>query len=192
MGQAVPDGSGQANGLATRFFQAETSAQKIVYVLDCSASMGQHGGWQAAGRELLASLQQLAPAACFQVIVYNRFAAFLLPNRQDWLAAEPETLAAVAKALASLQAEGTTEHGSALRKALSLKPEVLFFLTDADDLTAEHLRLVAACNRHQTIIHTIELNTRNRQRSDMPLQVLARENRGSYCAVDLRNHPPAP
>ncbi len=178
-------GSSGSGGVATTFFQVEARGQKIVYVLDGSASMGQSGAWQVAGRELLASLHQLPPKGRFQVIVYNRFASFLLPQRPEWLDATPENVAAAAQALANLPAEGKTEHGPALQKALALRPDVLFFLTDADDLTNEHLRLVAACNQQRAVIHTIELNTSNRQRTDMPMQVLARAHHGVYRAVDL-------
>ena len=81
--------------------------------------------------------------------------------------------------------EGATDHESGLRKAFSLGPDVVFFLTDADDLRPAHLQLVRALNQGQAVVHTIELNTRNRHRADMPLQLLARENSGVYRAVDL-------
>src|SRR5207245_2248565 len=91
----------------------------------------------------------------------------------------------VAQALRELEPVGATDHGRALREALNLRSDALFFLTDADDLTADHLRIAAQSNRGWTVIHVIELTTRHRGRPDMPMQVLARAHRGTYHAVDL-------
>ena len=81
--------------------------------------------------------------------------------------------------------EGGTDHEPALKMAFLLRPDVVYFLTDADDLKPRHLRLVRSLNQSRAIVHTIELNNRNRDRRQMPLQVMARENRGVYQGVDL-------
>ena len=54
----------------------------------------------------------------------------------------------------------------ALRLALSLAPEVVYLLTDADDLSDADRALVTHLNRGRAVIHTIELNTSNRDRTD--------------------------
>jgi hypothetical protein len=158
-----------------------------VYVIDRSSSMGLHGALAAARQQLLASLEQLPATARFQIIVYNRTAEPVLANQPGLMPASRENLQRVATQLSTLTAEGGTDHPPALRRALALHPDVVFFLTDADDLTAEDLRAVTRLNpgRH-TVIHAIELNTRNRDRPDMPMHVLARDSRGTYQAVDLR------
>ncbi len=171
----------------TRFFDVEAAGRTFVYVIDRSSSMGPSGGLRAAREQLLASLQQLPPAARFQIIVYNRVAEPLLADRPSLLPITPENLQRVAERLSGLLAEGGTDHLPALRRALALHPDVIFFLTDADDLTSDLLRAVARLNpgRH-TIIHAIEMNPLNRDRPDMPMHVLARENGGTYRAVDLK------
>ena len=73
----------------------------------------------------------------------------------------------------------------ALFRALSLAPDVVYFLTDADELPPDNQRKVTQLNRGHSSIHVIELNTSNRDRPRMPLQELARNNRGTYRAVDL-------
>jgi Ca-activated chloride channel family protein len=167
------------------FFQVEARGDKVVYVIDHSMSMGQRGALAAAEAELLASLQQLPPTARFQVIVYNSTAAPLVPTRPGWLPAVPENVTLVRRALESLRAEGGTRHDQALPKALALEPDVIFFLTDAADLDEADLRAVSARNRGRSAIHVFELNAAHRGRSDTPLQLLARQNRGVYQAVAL-------
>jgi hypothetical protein len=168
----------------TRFFDVEAAGRTFVYVIDRSSSMGPSGGLRAAGEQLLSSLQQLPPSARFQVIVYNRVAEPLLPDRPSLLETTPGNLQRVVEQLSALLAEGGTDHLPALRRALALHPDVIFFLTDADDLTNDLLRAVARLNpgRH-TIIHAIELNSLNLDRPDMPMHILARENGGTYRAV---------
>jgi hypothetical protein len=169
----------------TTFFQIPTQAEKVVYVIDRSASMGLHGALDAARRELRASLERLPPTAHFQVIVYSLRAEPLLPSQPGWLAATAENKDLVAIALGVLPAEGSTHHDQALPRALGLQPDVIFFLTDADDLTQADVRAVTQRNRGRSVIHVVELSTAHRHRPDMPLQTLARDNGGVYQAVDL-------
>ncbi len=169
------------------FFNIDTHGRRIVYVLDGSASMGRHGAMEAACRELAASLRRLPAGARFQIIVYNQHANPLLPQYADWLKPTPAIVNEACAALARQVAEGSTDHGPAPEMALRLKPDVIFFLTDADDLTPEHVQLVESLNQDHATMHTIELTTRNRERTWMPLQVLARQNGGTYQAVDLEH-----
>jgi hypothetical protein len=186
----TPTGPGHAEiGAGTSFFQVAARGQAIVFVVDGSASMGKNGALKAACRELYQCLSKLPGTARFQVIIYNDAAHYLLPRSfQKWLEPTPAVLNEVgaALALAGKAPEGATDHEPALREALGLRPDVVFFLTDADDLKPTHLQLVTSLNRGRAIINTIELNTRNRGRTEMPLQIMARENGGCYQAVDLR------
>jgi hypothetical protein len=179
-----PSGGPGGSGGSATFFEIPVAGRSVVYVLDRSASMGLHGRWAAARRELLASLARLPEEAWFQIVAFNSRAE---PLRLDGLVGlVPATAANKARAAAfveQLPAEGGTAHLPAFRQALALEPEVVFFLTDADDLRDEEVRLVTQLNRGRSVIHTIELTTAHRGRRDMPLQVLARTNRGSYQAV---------
>jgi hypothetical protein len=182
---------GRTNGVdprksTTTFFQIEARGQTFVYVIDRSSSMGLHGALQSARQQLLASLEQLPETARFQVIIFNRTAEPLIPSRQYLMAATLENKRLAARRLEELVAEGGTDHLAALRRALGLRPDVIYFLTDADDLTSEHLRAAERLNTGRfTAIHTIELNTRNRDRTELPMHVLALENHGTYRAVAL-------
>ncbi len=178
-------GSGTPGGDTGTFFDAGTQARSVVYVIDRSSSMGFNGLLAAAVRELRASLGRLSPDARFQVIVYHDRSELLLPGPHELLPASLENVRRAGLACDAIRAEGGTEHLSALRLALSLNPEAIFFLTDADDLKDEDRREVTRLNRGRAVIHTIELTAAHRGRPEMPLQVLARENRGRYLAVDL-------
>jgi hypothetical protein len=186
VGTGVGTGTGYG---ATAFFQVAAQGRAIVYVIDRSASMGLNGALAAARRELLASLDRLPADARFQVIVYNRTPEPLrLGGRTGLAFATPENKQQAAALLEGLTAEGSTEHLPALKAALALDPDVIFFLTDADDLQVGQVSAVTTINHGRTAIHAIELNTANRGREDMPLQVLARDNRGLYQAVDLDHY----
>jgi VWA domain-containing protein len=182
----APGGPGTSGlGRGTSFFGIPAQPQKVVYVIDRSASMGLHGAFDAARRELLVSVARLPETACFQVIVYGSRARLLLTDSPRWLAATTANRQLITAALQKLEPEGSTSHDRALPMALALEPDTVFFLTDADDLSEQQVRTVTACNCGRAVIHAVELRKVNRQRPEMPLQVLARENRGSYVAIDL-------
>src|SRR5437879_3332828 len=110
------------------FFAIATQAASVVYVIDHSASMGLHGSFEIAKRELLASLERLPAHTRFQVIVYNRTAEPVHLDSGAALApASPDNKQRVATFLEALRAEGGTDHANALKRALTLQPEVIFF-----------------------------------------------------------------
>jgi hypothetical protein len=179
-------GAGSGSGKAV-FFGVPAQGRRVVYVLDCSGSMGKNGALAAAKAELARSVQHLADNVRFQVIVYHDAARPLLASKPGWLKAD--AVHDVLQALSRLPAEGATNHALGLRAGLQLAPDDMFFLTDADDVTQEHLRLALQLNpQNRTAIHTIELNLANRNQATMPMQVLARLTHGTYQAVDLAKY----
>jgi von Willebrand factor type A domain len=183
---AAGGGNGAGGNGPPSFFQVPAHGQSIVFVIDRSVSMALNGGLAAAKRELLASLEQLPPTTRFQVILYNRAAVPLTVGGQTGLLpAGDDTRREVARVLAPVRGEGGTDHLQALKCALRLQPDVIFLVTDADDLTAEQVRLVTRLNGDHTIIHAIELRSRPSPPAGSPLQVLAQNNRGNYRSVDL-------
>jgi hypothetical protein len=181
---ASPGNGGTGPGGAT-FFAVPAQAQSVVYVIDRSASMGLNGALAVARRELCRSLQNLPATARFQVVVYNRSAETLPLGGTGLVEAAPANVRRAVALLEELQPTGGTDHWPALLRALSLHPDILFFLTDADDLTPELLRRVTQLNRGRSVIHAVELNLANRDRDDLPMHRLARDNCGTYQAVDL-------
>lgn len=178
-------GSGAGDGCGVAFYAVPARGHQVVFVIDRSVSMGLNGALERVKHELLASLARLPADVRFQVILYNRSAQPLILGGAVALA--PATTAnrdAVARQLDALEAEGATDHLPALSLALSYEPDVIYFLTDADDLTAEQVRQVTRLNRGRAIIHTLELTAANAHREEMPLHQLARANRGCYRAVE--------
>jgi hypothetical protein len=181
---AGPAGTDSASSKG--LFQVPGNARSVVYVIDRSGSMGQHGRLALARRELELSLRTLPESARFQVVVYNRHAELLrVAGRTDLVRASAENISQATEQLDALVAEGGTDHLPALKQALLLHPDVIFFLTDADDLKPEDVRTLTQLNAGRTAIHSIELNLHNRDRTEMPMHRLADCNRGQYRAVEL-------
>lgn len=174
----------------TSFFQVPAHGRSVVYVLDRSTSMGFNDALSALKRELRASLAQLPDDAQFQVIFYNRVAEPMrIAGATDLLIANAANKEAVIRRVEELRADGGTEHLPALQMALSYHPDVIYFLTDADDLSSEQVRVLTQLNRGRTAIHSFEFCLANRTREELPLHVLARQNRGLYHAVSVQLKP---
>jgi len=168
----------------SRLFPEARKAQRVVYVIDRSLSMGLRGALGAACRELLASLDELPEGAMFQVIFYNRDATWLTINGQrTWLAVTEDVKREITAHTESLRAEGATNHVQAVRLALSAQPDAIFLVTDADDLTPADVRSLTTMNGNRAAIHTIELHSR-RESGEGPLFRLSRSNGGSNRVVD--------
>jgi Ca-activated chloride channel family protein len=167
-------------------FAVPTGVRSVVYVIDRSGSMGEMGRLPLARRELAASLQGLPDSVGFQVIVYNRRAVTLpMAGRAGLVPATAGNVARALQFLESLVPEGGTAHREALKQALKLQPEVLFFLTDADDLKPEDVMVLTGMNRGKTAIHVVELGPGHRNPEALPMHRLARSNGGTYRAVDV-------
>ena len=99
--------------------------------------MATRNALDVAKRELLASLDQLPPDAQFAVVFYNLRATVFADDQghRGLMAATKAHKAQVRTQLASIVPDGGTDHMLALRAALKMRPEVIFFLTDADLMT---------------------------------------------------------
>lgn len=173
----------------TSFFNIETEGNRFVYVVDQSGSMGFYGQLRVARSELQASLQSLDSTQQFHIIFYNtRYREMVLRNREPgltWATDINRTLAG--QFLRNVKEDGGTDHLPALRKALSYRPEHLFFLTDADQpqLSARDLAEVQRINRGRTHIHCIEFGQGADLGLDNFLKRLARQNDGTYRYRDV-------
>jgi hypothetical protein len=177
-------GSGTQTGPPS-LLESPRGVRRVVYVLDRSLSMGLNGALRRARREVLSALACLPKQATFQVIVYNRHAELLrVDGRSGFLTADETTRLDVAAALGGVVAAGNTDHLRALQQALQLRPDILFLVTDADDLSEEVVRRVTHLNAGYSVIHTVELSHR-REAADGPLRQLAALNQGTY-----RHAPP--
>jgi hypothetical protein len=160
------------------------TARSVVFLLDCSISMGPSGALQAARAELLACLKALPPTTLFQVIPYNQQAIPLaLDARRELVPAERGMVQRAAQLLEERSPGGGTDHGRALRAGLLLRPEVLYLVTDADDLAPADLRTAAHFNRAPTTIHVLELTRMPPGGRESVLRQLALDSGGTYRCV---------
>ena len=166
-------------------FPLPAKATSVVYVLDHSMSMGMDRKLDFARRELIAGLRRLPSSVRFQVIDYNDYAEPLVVDGQrDLLRADSATVEKAVSLLLKLDAAGISNHVVALRLALALRADAIYFLTDADDLKPQEIALITRRNTH-SVIHTLELTRRRTVAPEGPLAQLARDNNGTYRRVLL-------
>ena len=123
----------------TRFLGIRDSGTRFVYVLDRSGSMDQEHALEVAKAELVTSLQHLDDTQQFQVIFYNTSHRLLTLGGRNTLHRATDINKTLARQqIARVTPDGGTFHYPALAKALSLEPEVIYFLTDADSNSAIH------------------------------------------------------
>jgi hypothetical protein len=183
-------GIGRGIGPGTEFFGAREHGRSFAYVIDCSGSMASRNSLEVAKRQLLASLNQLPPDALFSVIFYNlRARIFADPSGQQGLM--PATTANKVRVQSQLQTvapDGGTDHMVALRTALGLKPEVIFFLTDADLMTNNEVNEVLAEARGCRI-QAVEFGRGTDLGMETPLRRLATTTGGTYRYIDVTSFP---
>lgn len=184
----------------TSLFGVTGEGYKFVYVFDRSGSMGGSGrtALRAVKAELLQSLKSLDTVHQFQIIFYNERPVIFNPTGTPGrlaFANEQNKQRAV-RFVESIAAEGGTAHEEALKLAIRLQPDVIFFLTDADDpklspAQLEKIQSMAA----GIVINAIEFGTGPQPDRNSFLAQLARQNGGQYAYVDLSKragawHPP--
>ena len=190
-GPAASAGGGGPAGLArgeTSFLGIRDKGQSFAYVIDASGSMGSHDALAVAKAELMASLEALDVEQSFQVIFYNeqphpirlpgtRPAAFYTASNINRTLARRE--------IAAVQADMGTRHLPALQAALSTKPDVIFLLSDAGDLSAPDIEAIRRANAGRTRIHCVEFGRGPKLGRESPLERLAEANGGVYQYRDV-------
>ncbi|MCA9149560.1 MAG: hypothetical protein KDA92_09690 [Planctomycetales bacterium] len=196
----MPSAAGQATGqsqlgamtarVRTSVFGTSGTGSNFIYVFDRSGSMAGFGGrpLAAAKAELIASLQDLHDTNQFQIIFYNEEPhVFRVRSGSPSLVWGTEaSKAAAARFIQGISASGSTRHLEPLRMALGLHPDVVFFLTDADEpeLTPAELQQVRRWN-NGSAVNAIEFGFGPQTRHDNFLVRLARQNGGQHVYIDV-------
>ena len=181
---------GPANAVETKFFGTPGRGAKFVYVIDRSASMNL--ALPLARTELIASLHLLPPTVEYQIVYYDLTPRLLeFEGKTGMLPATQENKTRTARLLDTLRPEGGTDHVRALKQALTLNPQIIYFLTDADELKPQQVQELTQRNQRgsNSRIHCIELSSGSAPRGITPMQTLARDNRGEYRTVDVSSLP---
>jgi hypothetical protein len=177
----------------TSLFGIVGEGYKFVYVFDRSGSMGGEGreSLRAVKAELIRSLKHLDSVHQFQIIFYNErpvvFNPTGTPGRLAF--ATDENKQRAARFLDTIVADGGTDHEDALRLAIRLHPDVIFFLTDADDpkLTSGQLAKISRLAAG-VVIHAIEFGPGPKPKEESFLAALARQNGGKYAYIDISKY----
>ena len=147
----------------------------------------------AAKRELIASLRALESRHQFQIIFYNQQPLAMLLHRgaaAQMVFADERSKRLAEDFVHGVLADGPTYHLPALELALRMRPDVIFFLGDADDpqMTPEELLHIRRMNRG-TVINTIEFGAGPPAASYNFLRQLAAQNGGQHGYVDVSRLP---
>jgi hypothetical protein len=199
---ATSQGEGSIGGSSTRsrdggvghdgasFFHIAAQAKSVVYVIDRSVSMGPSGGLIRAKRELLASLRGMPAQTRFQIIIFNRSFETISAGSAGLLPATNENKRKAAEFLVSVQPEGGTLPVPALKRALMLKPEVVFFLSDGGDWTDRQVQEIVSVNRGHSVIHVVDFGGPVHDQLHGPMRLLASKNQGEYRAIRTGGNEP--
>jgi len=163
---------------------------KFVYVLDRSGSMGGAGNLalRAVKEELAQSLQTLDSIHQFQIIFYNERPVLFNPTgiAGKLAFATEQTKRRAIRFIETITADGGTRHEDALKMAIRLRPDVIFWLTDGDKprLTDAEIEEVSAKAAGITI-HAIEFGMGPQPETKSFLAKVAAQNGGKFAYVDL-------
>ena len=184
-------GSG-GTGTTTEFFGVKGYGTSFVFVLDRSDSMTDldSSPLRAAKKELMQSLQSLNAACQFQIIFYNDSPLLYrspIGRTNGLLFASDSEKQAALDYVRSTVALGSTEHLPALRQAIRLGPDVIFFLTDADEprLSSDQLESLTEACSGTTTIHSVEFGVGPNPAPGRWIEVLAKKTRGTFRYVDV-------
>lgn len=178
----------------TTFWKVEATGTSFVFVIDRSASMSHRGTLELAKQELYQAIDQLEEKSKFQVVFYNT-EAFMIPLGDGKLVEATQINKSRAKKeISKILPEGGTNHVKPLVLAFSLKPEVVYYLTDADMLSDEDVNKLTAMNRQARIpatVFSIEFGNGPNLSSNKPLRRLSADNDGTYSYLNVMGFGPS-
>lgn len=195
-GGSGTSGIGGKGKATVEVFGVQGTGNRFVYVFDRSLSMSGYGGrpLAAAKRELIKSLESLGGVHQFQIVFYNEEPRVFhtRPGEAPQLVyASDENKEQAESFVGGITADGGTKHMDALFRALGMNPDVIFFLTDADDpkLTNADLTRLRRGNRGGASINCIEYGSGPSQEDNNFLKRLAAQNSGHHVYVDVSKLP---
>jgi len=168
-------------------FGVQGEGVKFVYLFDRSASM-EGAPLASAKAEFLDSLKSLAEVHQFQIIFFNNRAEPFRLGRSSRIAFATDQNKQLAKQqLGGVSASGGTDRLLALKTAIRLQPDVVFFLTDADaPMSPADLSDIATLNRRfAATICTIEFGRGPKRGGRNFLNLLAETTGGQYGYVNI-------
>lgn len=194
-GSGKRPGVGNGSEARTQVFGIEGQGTRFVYVFDRSGSMDGYEGrpLAAAKEQLVGSIGHLGSVHQFQIIFYNERPELMNPFRgqqAQLLFANDRDKELAERFIRGIVASGGTEHLVPLKMALRLNPDVIFFLTDANEPALRDSELESIRNMNRgTTIHTIEFGAGPPSSRWNFLQQIAKENGGEHRYIDVTSLP---
>lgn len=195
---------GKSGQGSTSVFGLEGEGIRFVYVFDRSDSMNsvftvynedaivrQVSPIGLAKQELLHSLDRLAEHHEFQVVFYNHTPRLFRPGYGDYrlFPATEENKQLAKEFVEAIPGEGNTNHWAALQAALTLRPDVVFLITDGeakdDPPLYQIISMAEFCNRKHILVNVIHFSNVNRP--SCTLVRLAEETGGQHLFIDLKS-----
>lgn len=183
---AVPGGADDGSK-GTSFFGIESSGDRLVFVVDCSGSMGYERRFQRAIYELSQSLRLMERNQQFLVVLYNDGVFPMLDTplfETRPIVATEKNIERVMRWVKAQRPVGSTYPSRALQGSLEVKPSSIFFLSDGElnDDTIGMLRRMnvsnSATGARKVPIHTVTLGSTGIGAGMM--KVIAEENDGQF------------
>ena len=178
--------------VSTKVFGIEGTGRKFVYVFDRSLSMTGFDSrpLRAAKEQLIASIKSLGETHQFQIIFYNQNQFEFAPIRgqkPQLMFGTAENKNSAVRFIQRMTGDGGTSHFPALQKALFYSPDVIFFLTDAEEpgLNTSQFKMIIDQNRSAASINAIEFGAGPRGKRNNFLVQLARAHGGQYVYKDV-------
>jgi hypothetical protein len=155
-------------------------AKSIVYVVDRSGSMDPVGDFMKT--ELSKAVNKLVSTQKFNVIWFSEGDPYVLAT--NLVAATEENKSRLFKFLQDVKLQGSTDPRSALFKALDLKPELIYILTDGN-FEPEFVEQVTKKNVGKIRINAIGFVLPGGE-GHGNLQKITEQNRGKFKAIDVK------
>ena len=190
-------GSGQSQlgeGKATTsgkvpFFGIEGKGTRFVYLLDRSFSMttNENKPLRRAKDEVINSIKSLSSSNQFQVIFYNDHPHPFGGSNPKLLYGEDRDKELAIRFVRDITGIGGTNHVDAIMAALAMNPDVIFFLTDADDNPGSQKlnRIADRAEKIGVTIHCIQFGTGAASFQSGWITQLAERTGGKFRYVDV-------
>ena len=185
----------RGDGKSARFFGAGAIGTKFVFIIDCSGSMEDEYRWDTAKRELKDAIEGLTRKQKYYVFLYNSHAYGMTTKKPKLLPAIGSTRKKTFNWLAQQYPIGDTRPWMAVKTALGMEPDAIFFLSDGE-LKDDTVRLLRSVNRpgadvsnpsgkqielqDKIPIHTVFLG---KGVGKQTMREIANENNGSFTQV---------
>lgn len=173
-------GGGTEAGKGTTFFGVPTDGKSFVFVVDSSKSMNHPHPGKAKTRflklkyELVKSIRQMKPEMKFHIIFFNDKSLPMPASRPQ--SAHPKSAHKYIQWLAQVPADGKTDPRTAIRRAIAMRPDVIYFLTDGEfeSWISSDLKRI---KQNSTAIHTLIFGSREGEKL---MKQIASTNGGNY------------